>query len=55
MGDDDERMGYVYRQVSAAFRTVPVEKFNQAWGSDEMVRIVYDFLDNPDSEAIFFL
>ena len=54
MADDDVRMAYVHRQVSSHFRTIPLEKLNSVWNTDEVTRVVYDFLDNPDSEAIFF-
>ena len=54
MGDsDDARVEYVYRQVVSAFRTVPIERLNEYWGTEPVVRIMYDFLDNPDTEAIF--
>jgi dynein heavy chain len=55
MGDDndDERMDYLYRQIVSAFRSVPVERLNDYWRSDATYGIISDFLDNPDSEALF--
>ena len=54
MGDDDERINFLYRQVTQAFRTVSIDKLNDVWKNESTVRILYDFLDNADSEAIFF-
>ena len=54
MGDsDDPRVDYLYKQIVGAFRNVPIEKLNDYWRSDNVTRMVYDFLDNPDTEGIF--
>jgi len=54
MADDDVRIRYIYRQVVAAFRVVPIERLNEYWNTDIVSRILYDFLDNPETQAVFF-
>jgi len=54
MGDEDGRFKYIYRQVVQAFRNVPVERLNEYWGGDTVRRVVFDFLDNAETQAIFF-
>ena len=52
--DGDPRFKYIHRQVVQAFRNVPIERLNEYWGTEIVSRIVYDFLDNPEAQAIFF-
>ena len=54
MAEDDARFKYIYRQVISAFRHIPVEKINEYWSSDLLKRVVYDFVDSPENQAIFF-
>jgi hypothetical protein len=54
MSDEDARFRYIHKAVIAAFRSVPVERLNEYWGSEVVNRVVYDFLDNPETQAVFF-
>ena len=54
MGDeDDSRVIYLHKQVVSAFRNVPIEKLNEYWKTENVIRTLYDFLDNPDTEGLF--
>lgn len=54
MFEEDVRIGFVYRQVVQAFRSIPVDKINEYFQGDNINRFLYDFLDNPETPAIFF-
>jgi dynein heavy chain len=51
--DDDSRVVYLHKQIVSAFRNVAIEKLNDYWKTDNVNRIIYDFLDNPDTEGLF--
>eukprot|EP01039_Chlorochromonas_danica_P013726 gene13726-15930_t len=57
MGDHEEEDGrfkYLFRLLSQAFRTIPIDKLRDIWRNEEITRAMYEFLDNPDSQAVFF-
>ena len=39
--------------MAQAFRHVTKEKLNDFWNSETVTRVIYDFLDNPDVQAVF--
>ena len=52
--DEDARLSFVYRQVVHAFRHIQIERIDEYFKGETIKRVVYDFLDNPDAQAIFF-
>jgi dynein heavy chain len=57
MGDHEEedvRFKYLFRLLSQAFRSIPIDKLRDIWKNEEITRALYEFLDNPDSQAVFF-
>ncbi|KAJ1439145.1 dynein heavy chain and region D6 of dynein motor-domain-containing protein [Ochromonadaceae sp. CCMP2298] len=53
-GEDDARFKYLFKQISQAFRHITVEKLTEFWNTEHVVRNVYEFLDNPETQALFF-
>jgi hypothetical protein len=45
---------FLSSQVVQAFRHIQVEKIDEYWSGETIQRVVYDFLDSPDAQAIFF-
>jgi dynein heavy chain, axonemal len=43
-----------YLQVVQAFRSIPVDKLRDYWKGEEVGRIILDFLENPETQALFF-
>lgn len=54
MGDEDERFEFCLKQVQQAFRQIPTDKINEFWQSDGLRRYLYEFFENPESQAVFF-
>jgi dynein heavy chain len=52
--EEDERLRYIYRQVSAAFKHISSDRIAGAFTQDSQRRMLLDFLNNPDTEALFF-
>jgi len=50
----DGRVKFLFKQVSQAFRNFTVEKLTEFWKGENVERIVGDFLNNPETQAIFF-
>eukprot|EP01036_Dinobryon_divergens_P059149 gene59149-78926_t len=52
-GEDDLRFKFLHRLVLNAFRHLPVEKLNDYWLSDTNKRVIGEFLEAADTQAIF--
>jgi dynein heavy chain len=52
--NEDFRFTFIFKQVAQFFRNIQVEKLKDYYNTDTAQRFLYDFLDNPESQAIFF-
>ena len=42
-----------YFQVVQSFRHITVEKINEFWNTEFVVRTIFEFLDNPENQVLF--
>jgi hypothetical protein len=54
MNEEDGRYSFVYRLVLQAFRHISVDKIKECWNSENVSRVVADFLDIPEKQTLFF-
>jgi dynein heavy chain len=40
-------------QVANAFRHITIDKLNEFWNSDAVYRVIFDFLENPEFQAVY--
>ena len=53
-GDDDNRIRFLYRQITRTFRSVGSDKIDEIFKGGPTLGAIVNFLENPDNEAIFF-